>query len=60
MFLDHFKELPDHRQAGDVSYPLEEILLLTPWRLTRAGQSMMTRWQASSTHPAIVDVLSTR
>jgi hypothetical protein len=21
MFLDHFKDLPDHRQAGDVSYP---------------------------------------
>jgi predicted transposase YbfD/YdcC len=27
-FLEHFKELPDHRQAGKVTYPLDEILLL--------------------------------
>ena len=27
-FLHHFKELPDHRQAGKVDYPLPEVLLL--------------------------------
>ena len=29
-FLHHFKEVPDHRQAGKVDYPLAEILLLSP------------------------------
>ncbi|MGH6852518.1 MAG: transposase family protein, partial [Methylocella sp.] len=28
VFLEHFKGLPDHRQAGKVAYPLDEILLL--------------------------------
>jgi DDE_Tnp_1-associated len=28
VFLSYFKELPDHRQAGKVTYPLDEILLL--------------------------------
>ena len=28
-FLHHFKELPDHWQAGKVDYPLAEILLLS-------------------------------
>jgi predicted transposase YbfD/YdcC len=27
-FLHHFKDLPDHRQAGKVDYPLPEVLLL--------------------------------
>lgn len=27
-FLKHFRELPDHRQAGKVTYPLDEVLLL--------------------------------
>ncbi len=29
VFLGSFKDLPDHRQAGKVTYPLDEILLLT-------------------------------
>src|SRR5580698_7054319 len=29
VFLDHFSGLPDRRQAGKVSYPLDEILLLS-------------------------------
>ncbi len=29
VFLDSFKDLPDHRQAGKVAYPLDEILLLS-------------------------------
>jgi hypothetical protein len=28
VFLNHFKELPDPRQRGKITYPLEEILLL--------------------------------
>jgi len=28
MFLSHFKDLPDPRQPGKVTYPLDEILLL--------------------------------
>ena len=28
VFLKHFRELPDHRQAGKVTYPLDEVLLL--------------------------------
>ena len=28
-FLVHFSDLPDHRQAGKVIYPLDEVLLLT-------------------------------
>lgn len=28
VFLFYFKDMPDHRQAGKVTYPLEEILLL--------------------------------
>lgn len=27
-FLKHFRELPDHRQSGKVTYPLDEVLLL--------------------------------
>ena len=27
-FLKHFRELPDHRQARKVTYPLDEVLLL--------------------------------
>jgi hypothetical protein len=27
-FLQHFSQLPDHRQAGKVAYPLPEVLLL--------------------------------
>ncbi len=28
VFLNHFKDIPDHRQAWKVSYPLDEVLLL--------------------------------
>ena len=28
VFLSHSKDMPDHRQAGKVTYPLDEILLL--------------------------------
>lgn len=29
VFLSYFKDLPDHRQAGKITYPLDEILLLS-------------------------------
>ena len=29
VFLDHFKDMPDHRQRGKVAYRLDEILLLS-------------------------------
>jgi len=29
VFLDYFRDMPDHRQAGKVLYPLQEVLLLT-------------------------------
>jgi predicted transposase YbfD/YdcC len=29
VFLSYFKDMPDHRQAGKVIYPLDEILLLS-------------------------------
>jgi predicted transposase YbfD/YdcC len=29
VFLSYFKDLPDHRQAGKVTYPLDEILLFS-------------------------------
>jgi hypothetical protein len=28
-FLHYFKDMPDHRQAGKVEYPVREILLLS-------------------------------
>jgi predicted transposase YbfD/YdcC len=28
VFLSYFKDMPDHRQAGKVTYPLDEILLV--------------------------------
>ncbi|CAA7622106.1 transposase family protein [Magnetospirillum sp. SS-4] len=28
VFLEHFRDLPDPRQAGKVMYPQEEVLLL--------------------------------
>ena len=28
VFLGYFNEMPDHRQAGKVAYPLDEVLLL--------------------------------
>ena len=29
VFLHHFRDMPDHRQAGKVVYPLDEVLLLS-------------------------------
>ena len=29
VFLEHFQDLPDSRQAGKITYPLNEVLLLS-------------------------------
>jgi hypothetical protein len=29
VFLDYFSDLPDRRQAGKVTYPLDEIMFLS-------------------------------
>ncbi|MCK6454882.1 MAG: transposase family protein, partial [Alphaproteobacteria bacterium] len=29
VFLNHFRDLPDPRQRGKVTYPLDEVLLLS-------------------------------
>ena len=29
-FLHHFNGLPDHRQAGEVDYPLPEVVSVQP------------------------------
>ena len=29
VFLNHFRDLPDPRQAGKALYPLEEVMLLS-------------------------------
>src|SRR5208337_1022066 len=37
VFLDYFKDMPDHRQPGEVAYGLDQILLLAlPWILAGA------------------------
>ena len=40
-FLDHFNDLPDHRQSGKVTHPLDEILLLS-WLAVLAGAEGFT------------------
>ena len=40
-FLDHFNDLLDHRQSGKVTYPLDEILLLS-WLAVLAGAEGFT------------------
>ena len=41
VFLSHFNDLPDPRQQGKVTYPLDEILLLCPLAV-RAGAERCT------------------
>ena len=41
VFLGCFKDLPDHRQAGKVVYPLQEVLLLTLMAM-QAGATAFT------------------
>jgi hypothetical protein len=60
VFLSFFSDMPDHRQAGKVAYPLDEVLLLAlfavlagaeetvrnfvPWRI------LLRHWEAFFEH----------
>jgi hypothetical protein len=41
-FPHYFKELPDHRQAGKVDYPLPEVLLLILLAVLRGRRRSLT------------------
>src|SRR3954452_2594160 len=41
VFLDHFKELPDPRQRGKVTYPLDEVLLLSLLAVLAGAESFV-------------------
>lgn len=41
VFLNHFKDLPDHRQSGKVMYPLEEVLLLALLAVLAGAESFV-------------------
>ena len=41
VFLNHFKDMPDHRQRGKVMYPLEEVLLLALLAVLAGAESFV-------------------
>jgi predicted transposase YbfD/YdcC len=41
VFLDHFKALPDPRQRGKVTYPLDEVLLLSLLAVLAGAESFV-------------------
>ena len=40
-FLNHFKDMPDHRQPGKVMYPLDEVLLLALLAVLAGAESFV-------------------
>ena len=40
-FLNHFKDMPDHRQRGKVMYPLDEVLLLSLLAVLAGAESFV-------------------
>jgi hypothetical protein len=40
-FLNHFKDLPGHRQRGKVMYPLDEVLLLSLLTVLAGAESFV-------------------
>jgi predicted transposase YbfD/YdcC len=40
-FLNHFKDMPDHRQRGKVMYPLDEVLLLALFAVLAGAESFV-------------------
>ena len=40
-FLNHFKDMPDHRQSGKVMYPLDEVLLLALLAVLAGAESFV-------------------
>ena len=46
VFLPFFHDMPDHRQAGKVACPLDEVLLLALFAvLVRVKPRNMVRWR---------------
>jgi len=43
-FLSFFKDLPDPRQPGKVTYPLDEVLLLAGWVECETGLHLRSWW----------------
>src|ERR1700676_2419191 len=41
VFLNHFKDMPDHRQPGKVMYPLDEVLLLALLAVLAGAESFV-------------------
>jgi predicted transposase YbfD/YdcC len=41
VFLNHFKDMPDHRQRGKVMYPLDEVLLLALLAVLAGAESFV-------------------
>ena len=41
IFLNHFKDMPDHRQRGKVMYPLDEVLLLSLLAVLAGAESFV-------------------
>jgi predicted transposase YbfD/YdcC len=41
VFLNHFKDMPDHRQRGKVTYPLDEVLLLALLAVLAGAESFV-------------------
>jgi predicted transposase YbfD/YdcC len=41
VFLNHFKDMPDHRQRGKVMYPLDEVLLLSLLAVLAGAESFV-------------------
>jgi hypothetical protein len=41
VFLNHFNDLPDPRQRGKVTYPLEEVLLLALLAVLAGAESFV-------------------
>jgi hypothetical protein len=41
VFLNYFKDMPDHRQRGKVMYPLDEVLLLSLLAVLAGAESFV-------------------
>ena len=41
VFLNHFSDMPDHRQRGKVTYPLDEVLLLALLAVLAGAESFV-------------------
>src|SRR5271165_2678247 len=46
IFLNHFKDLPDPRQRGKITYPLDEVLLLCLLAVVGGAETFVSRGSA--------------